>query len=285
LLKLSTKNRFFTKKSKYKVCKLPHQRTPMEKPMSTFCYAKCFAPFTNLIHAVTTKSNQMPLYGSLALHTGEPHNQIINNRQKIVETLKWDNTYHFVTAQQTHSDRIAVIQTSKSIGWSDYKGAIEQCDGLITNQKGVILTILTADCVPLLLFDPRNQVIGALHAGWRGTQSQIASKTVAKMTQHYGTQPKDLIAYIGPSIKRCCYEVDKTVMQHFQQTNAYDKKGDKYMLDLPHINFSQLLESNLQSRNIETSPHCTACDTELFFSYRKEKGCSGRFMSMIGLAR
>jgi copper oxidase (laccase) domain-containing protein len=104
------------------------------------------------------------------------------------------------------------------------------------------------------------------------------------MQKEFNSNPVDIIAGVAPSIGRCCYEVDWGVAQYFQEyNNAFDKIGDKYMLDLPYINKSQLLKAGLQEKNIELSNICTACEVDRYFSYRKENGCSGRFMSMIGM--
>jgi copper oxidase (laccase) domain-containing protein len=104
------------------------------------------------------------------------------------------------------------------------------------------------------------------------------------MKETYGCSPKDILAGIAPSIGRCCYEVGKDVAEHFFATpEGLTQKGDKFMLDLPFINKLQLLSIGIKDENIEMSHICTACEVDRFFSYRKEQGCSGRFMSMIGL--
>ena len=104
------------------------------------------------------------------------------------------------------------------------------------------------------------------------------------MKEVFGCQEQDIIAGVAPSIGRCCYEVGADVAQHFFDTpQGFTSSGEKYMLDLPYINKQQLLNVGLQEKHIEMSNICTACEVEHFFSYRKEKGCSGRFMSMIGL--
>lgn len=212
---------------------------------------------------------------------------IIKNRNNLVQQLPFDQNTTYITAQQTHSDHIALIEKSKSRGWTDYEAAIPDCDAMITAQKGVVLTILTADCVPVLLYDPVHEVIGAVHAGWRGTEKNITGKTVEKMIDMFDINPKDLIVYIAPSIKRCCYEVGEEVILHFSNNESsnetFDAKGEKYMLDLPMINQLQLQEKGVILDNIETDPACTSCEVDHFFSYRKEQGCSGRFMSMIAL--
>jgi len=236
----------------------------------------------NCTHIITKKDIGQAHSFSLALHTGEEPQKIIENRSTIAKNFP---NMHFIVANQTHSDNISVIKEKNRTWLSDRaEHAIDNCDALITNQTDIMLTILTADCVPILLFDPKQNVVAAIHAGWKGTEQQIALKTVKKMQEEFNSNPKDIIAGVAPSIGRCCYEVDWNVAQHFETIeNAYDKKDEKYMLDLPYINKLQLLNAGLLEENIELSNICTACDVEDYFSYRKEGGCSGRFMSMIGL--
>jgi YfiH family protein len=147
-----------------------------------------------------------------------------------------------------------------------------------------MLNILTADCVPILLYDTKKEVVAAIHAGWRGTHMHIVTKTVQKMIDTFNSNPKDIIAGIAPSIGRCCYEVGEDVAEHFfDMPQSFTRKDEKYMLDLPLINKEQLLIAGLKEESIEMSHICTSCNVERFFSYRKEQGCSGRFMSTIGL--
>jgi len=236
----------------------------------------------NCTHIITKKDIGQAHSFSLALHTGEEPQKIIENRTTIAKNFP---NMHFIVANQTHSDNINVIKENNKTWLSDREEhAIENCDALITNRTDIMLTILTADCVPILLFDLKQNVVAAIHAGWKGTEQQIVLKTVEKMQEEFNSNPKDIIAGVAPSIGRCCYEVDWNVAQHFETIeNAYDKKGDKYMLDLPYVNKLQLLNAGLLEENIEMSNICTACEVEDYFSYRKEGGCSGRFMSMIGL--
>lgn len=232
-------------------------------------------------HLVTQKETALPYAFSLALHTQEDAQEIAKNRALLKKQFPHQN---FIVANQTHSANIHVVTQAKEVGWESLEDAIENCDALITNQKNIMLTILTADCVPILLFDPVQKVVAAVHAGWRGTEQQILLKTVQKMQEVFQTNPKDILAGIAPSIGKCCYEVDWNVAKHFEPIeNAYHQKNDKYMLDLPYINQQQLLNIGVKTENIEMSNLCTACHVEHYFSYRKEQGCSGRFISTIGL--
>jgi len=239
-------------------------------------YEGCF-------HAVTTKVRTLCSQGSMALHTGEPEDEVVANRQEIAKRLGIGQQAHFVVAEQTHSDHIAIIKRRESRGWYTAEDAIADCDAMITDQKGVVLTILTADCVPVLLYDPKKAVVAAIHAGWKGTRAQITEKTVQKMVETFGSDPKEIVAFIAPSIGRCCYEAREDVAQHFLDEQTFDRVGENYMLDLPLINQKQLLAAGLNVEHIERCGQCTSCEVERYFSYRKEQGCSGRFMSMIAL--
>ncbi len=252
--------------------------------MVDFYRFKHFKKYKNLIHAVTSKATQFPYAFSLALHTGENKKDIIQNRELLSSLLNTARKVNFIVANQTHSDHIEVITSNETKGWKSLNDAIKDCDALITNCQDVVLTILTADCVPVLLYDVKQQVVAAVHAGWKGTKEEIVAKTVSKMKEVYGCEAKDILAGIAPSIGCCCYEVDKDVVEHFFDIpEGFTKIKHKYMLDLPLINKKQLLGVGLKEDNIDMSDICTACEVDRFFSYRKEQGCSGRFMSMIGL--
>ena len=252
--------------------------------MLDFYRFKDFEKYPSLFHAVTTKSDSLPHHFSLALHTGEDKQGIIHNRQTLAKQLHLKTKTHFIVANQTHSANITVIDKKSTKGWESLETAIEDSDALITNLPNTILTILTADCVPVLLYDPEQKVVAAIHAGWKGTEAQIVTKTVQKMQDIFGSNPSNIIAGIAPSIGRCCYEVGEDVAKHFFDIpKAYTPLHEKYMLDLPYINKEQLLKSGIKEAHICMSNICTACDYKHFFSYRKEAGCSGRFMSMIGL--
>ncbi len=249
--------------------------------MKRFYRFKRLSAYASIVHQVSQKDQASPYLGSLALHTDENPNEILQNRQQIQEQYP---QMKFVVADQTHSANIQVVERAENIGWETQETAIADCDALLSNQEGVMLTILTADCVPILLFDPIQKVVGAVHAGWNGTKKEILSKTIQKMQERFGSKPQDIIAGIAPSIGRCCYEVGEDVAKNFfEDRNAMDRVGEKYMLDLPYINQQQLLKAGLKAENIELSGICTACDVEYYFSYRQEQGCSGRFMSIIGL--
>ena len=252
--------------------------------MLSFYRFSHFKEYDLLLHAVSTKSEKRPYAFSLALHTGEEAQSIIANRNTLAKQLVSTAPLHFIVANQTHNDHIKIIDKPVTRGWKSSSDAIEDCDALITNVPYVVLTILTADCVPILLYDPEQKVVAAVHAGWKGSKAQIVKKTVKKMIQIFGSNASDIKAGIAPSIGGCCYEVGEEVAEHFfDLPQAYKQSGEKYMLDLPTVNKQQLLDVGIKIDNIEMSHICTACEVEHYFSYRKEHGCSGRFMSMIAL--
>jgi hypothetical protein len=253
--------------------------------LHNFYQFKHFSSLRKLIHGVSYKDETMPYSFSLALHTGEKKEDIIFNRQAFAKQLSFSAPPYFVLANQTHSDNITIIDQTKTQGWQKEEDAIENCDALITNLPHVLLCVLTADCVPILLYDPKTEVVATVHAGWRGSAAKIVQKTVEKMQHSFGTEPKNILASIAPAIGKCCYEVNKEVIEHFKAyPHAYRQtKQEKYMLDLADINQQQLLDTGLTSSHIEMSHVCTACEVENYFSYRKEQGCSGRFVSFIGM--
>ncbi len=252
--------------------------------MQAFYQFDHYSKEKTLIHAVSKKNFGEEYAFSLALHTGETQERIIANRESLVRQLSVEEKTVFVTANQIHSDHIVVIDKKEMRGWHDLKDAVQECDALVTNQRGVVLTILTADCVPVLLYDPVKRVVAAVHAGWKGTQADIITKTIGAMGVRFGSDPSDILAGVAPAIGRCCYEVGEDVALYFlNYSDAIEQCGEKYMLDLPQINRRQMILAGLLDAHIEMSGICTACEVEEYFSYRKEDGCSGRFMSMIGM--
>ena len=183
-------------------------------------------------------------------------------------------------------------------------------DASITNVPNVLVSVQTADCVPILLVDPVKRAVAAIHAGWRGTLARIAEKSVGRMIQEFGSKPADLIVAIGPAIGPCCYEVGvelvtKFTAQFAEAAEYFDepRTGDEpnpiqwlnmkppghqpppknVHLDLRKANVSQLRSTGVRAANIHVSTLCTACHTNLLFSYRKEGANSGRLMAVVGI--
>jgi len=210
-----------------------------------------------------------------------------------------------VTLRQVHSDVIHCVGALPRVALAG--------DGLLTATPGLLLAIQTADCLPVILVDLKRRAVGAFHAGWRGTVKRIVEKGVGAMRRWFGSRPRDLKAAIGPGIHDCCYEVGEEVRTKFESQFAYaealfhevresDPVREKYpllfltarapghsklpkkiFLDLVEANRRQLLAAGVPAKSIEASPLCTACRTDLLFSYRAEKGKTGRMMGVVGI--
>jgi len=160
-------------------------------------------------------------------------------------------------------------------------------DGLITTTPGVALLLRFADCVPLLMYDPRQRALALVHSGWKGTVKNIAGAAVAALARHAGSRPEDVWAGIGPAIGPCCYRVSQEVVDAISRacppgTPAVREENGALHLDLPEVVSAQLKATGV--RHVTRSGLCTACDTETWFSYRAADGCTGRFGVLAMLA-
>ena len=179
---------------------------------------------------------------------------------------------NLVLTRQTHTDIVFAVDESHK-GTGLFSEDLPECDGLITNSPGVGLVVFTADCTPILLWDQVIGAVGAVHAGWRGTASQIAAKAVKAMAEHYGSSPENIYAAIGPNIGQCCFETDADVpvamLSVFGgEVNAYIRQQkDKYYVNLKEINALSLRRAGV--KNIDISCECTACRPDKFWSHRR----------------
>jgi polyphenol oxidase len=213
-----------------------------------------------------------------------------------------------ITLRQIHSDIIRRVDSISAANKEPLSG-----DGMITATPGLLLGIQAADCLPVILVDLKRHVVGVFHAGWRGTMQRIVEKGVGEMHRMFGGNPRDLKAAIGPGIHGCCYEVGEEVRIKFESQFEYgatlfrevkesDPVREKYpllflsarapghsdlpkkiFLDLVEANRRQLLSAGVPAKNIEASPLCSNCNPELLFSYRAEKGKTGRMMAVAGI--
>jgi YfiH family protein len=273
--------------------------------------------FPWLVHGFSTRVGGFSrAYGKDALNLGFTKNDskaaVERNRAAFLRELGADHgrgkarsLWLLVTLRQVHSD---IIRFVDSPAQSQLVG-----DGLITATPGLLLAIQTADCLPIILVDPKRRAVGAFHAGWRGTVKRIIEKGVGEMHRCFGSRPSDLKAAIGPGIHGCCYEVGGEVREKFESQFAYaatlfreveesDPVREKYpmlfltarapghsvlpkkiFLDLVEANRQQLLAVGVPAKSIEASPLCTNCRTDLLFSHRAEKGRTGRMMGVVGI--
>ncbi len=186
---------------------------------------------------------------------------------------------------QVHGDTVRTVDAS-NCGEGLLRPAPEPCDALITNVPGVTLTVLSADCVPVLLVDPIRKVAGAVHAGWRGTASGIVKKTVEAMTACYGAKPCDLICAIGPSIGACCFETDPDVPEALRETlgasaspHVIPVSPGRFRIDLKAVNALWLSRCGVE--NVSISSECTVCRPERYFSHRRQGKRRGSMASVI----
>ncbi len=228
------------------------------------------------------------------------------NRRLLAEAITGSTETPLHLVKQFHSNLV------RGAG-SD--GTVCKGDGLITDEPGILLAVQTADCIPVLVADKKKRVVGAFHAGWRGTVQRIVENGVGRMRLLYGSKPEDLIAAIGPGIGACCYGVGDEVLSEFESQFAYAQElfrevfdsdpvrkkypmlfltqrapghspvGPQLHLDLVEANRRQLMDAGLRARTIHVAGGCTQCDRDLFFSHRGSQGFAGRMMSAIGIRR
>jgi len=259
-----------------------------------------------LIHGFSTKPGGVSDQGgervlNLGFTEWDTKDNVLENRRRFQSALGTSDL-QLVSLKQIHSDVIHLFDVAPSQSC--------QGDASVTNRPGLLLGVQTADCVPILLVDPKKRAIAAIHAGWRGTLQRIVVKAIGQLQMHFKSKPGDLFAAIGPSIGGCCYEVGTEVATQFlsQFAEAPEwfhefRTGDEpnpiqwlnmmppghqpppknVLLDLRKANRAQLLVAGLRAPNIFVSGLCTACYRDLLFSYRKEGPQSGRMLSVIGI--
>lgn len=237
--------------------------------------------FSSIVHFQTTRHGGCSLgdFGSLNLSftTGDNPDHVAKNRNLLADKLKLPLDC-FVMAHQTHTDNIMIV-SKKDRGrgaFMEYRNDIYNTDAFVTNEKGIMICVKTADCIPVLCYDKVKKVIAAIHAGWSGTAQSISLKSIELMKSHYNSDPKDIVVGIGAGAGVCCYEVDKDVLDkltasissYYNRDDYYIKHGDKYKVDLKLINKIQLEYSGVLSENIETNHECTICNPKKYFSWR-----------------
>ena len=181
-----------------------------------------------------------------------------------------------VLAEQIHRDKIS------DVDGDDLGKKIKSVDGLVTKISRVNIGVRTADCLPILFYEPKAKIVAAVHAGWKGTLLKISPKMIKKI-ESLGGKAKNIIAAIGPHICGSCYTIPKARVKLFAEKAIRQKDGE-FHLDLALFNFKQLVSSGVNKKNIEILPYCTVCQNNLFFSFRKDKGKDyGEMLAMIGL--
>lgn len=188
-----------------------------------------------------------------------------------------------VRTRQGHTDVVEIVGVShKGIGLSkpqfDY-----DVDGLVTREKGVLLSVRSADCVPVLLYDVKKDIAGAVHSGWLGTKKQISVKAV-ELFKSFGSNPEDILVAMGPAIKSCCYQVGEEFYNHFPgHLSAFSVKNSKIYLELTDIIAKDLINIGIKNENMDICPLCTCCEEEYFFSHRRQGPNRGTMAAFIAV--
>jgi hypothetical protein len=233
-----------------------------------------FLPHHGITAAHSTRHGGVspaPLGMNVSFRVGDHEAFVQENRKRFLRSVGMSENL-LAVPRQIHSATVRAVE---------WPGQLPDCDGLTTNVPGVVLSVTVADCLAILLADPARGVVAAVHAGWRGTASGIATRAVELLQGHYGVHPADLLVYLGPSARACCYEVGEDVASLFG--DAVIRRDQKRYLDLAIANEQQLTRCGVSPGNIETSPDCTISHPELYHSYRRDGGRSGRMMAVIGI--
>ena len=213
---------------------------------------------------------------NIGMHRGDDPENVAKNYEILANALNFD-LKNLVLTHQVHSDIVRVVTKQDAQGLDHHE--YPECDALVTNDPGTALVVFTADCTPILLYDPATGAVGAAHAGWRGTAADIAGKTVRAMEKAFGCKPENIRAAIGPNIAQCCFETDSEVpeamlaalgneaAQHIRRENA------KYYVNLKEINAQFLRNAGVHNSEISTA--CTMCENRRFWSHRVTKGNRG----------
>ena len=226
---------------------------------------------------------------NMAFNRGDNPERVTENYRRFCAGAGFDFNSLVASAQDHHTYVRAVTSADKGIGIYRPRD-MESVDALITNEPNVTLVTYYADCTPLFFVDTEKRAIGLAHAGWRGTVGRIGEKVIKKMTELYGTDPKDIKTAVGPAISVCCYEVDEPCAANFLALTdlpverfVFSKGAGKYMLDLLEANRQILMAAGVPEENKTLSDLCTNCNSELLWSHRATKGHRGTMSAMMCL--
>ncbi|MCM8783145.1 MAG: peptidoglycan editing factor PgeF [Candidatus Omnitrophica bacterium] len=216
------------------------------------------------------KDNSFPAIFIFSLRSGGDM-RIRKNLDYFIKKIK-PSPKRIVSGQQIHDSRIGLVKKESP---SLFFG----CDALITKEKRVALTVFTADCLPIFLYDFKNQVLGLIHAGWRSTKNKIVAETLKLMQSSFASRPANLYVAFGPAIRDCCYKVGREFRNFFPQRYIIKRKNRLYF-DLVGINQDELINYGVKRAHFLDCLLCTSCNNDILFSYRKEGSQSGRIVSL-----
>ena len=234
-----------------------------------------YEPYPDIVCGFSTKvgsSSIPPFYFNMSYSVGDKKENVDNNRKIFFADLGL-NREKVSYQKQVHEDTIKEVNTFGNCGESD---------ALITTKKNLALVISSADCPAILIYDPKNKIIAAVHSGWRGTEKKILQKTIAKLKKKFNSNPEDLVIYLGPSISQTNYEVGEEVAKKFD-SGFILKKENKFYLDLKAANKKMILDEGVKVQNIQISELCSYEYENLLHSYRRDGVKSGRALGVIAM--
>lgn len=237
-----------------------------------------FQPFATVVAAESTRQGGVSAepFASLNLSfsVGDEAEAVSENRRRFFSDLGFTEQ-QLASSHQVHGCQILPVRQP---------GRFDGYDALICNQRQILLAVSIADCVPVLIFDQKNEAIAAVHAGWRGTSLRIVETTLQVMSRQFGTRATDCFAYVGTCIEGCDYAVGEEVAVHFPEDfKIWDASLQRFLLDLKKANFAQLSAFGIPQNQIEISPFSTVSQFDRYFSHRKSGGKTGRMLAVIGL--
>lgn len=208
---------------------------------------------------------------NLGISSGDSAEQVQVNREIVLREQNL-HPHQVITTKQVHSDKIIRVKGS---------GGNHEADGMITDAENLFLAVSSADCASILIAEKSGKALAAVHSGWRGTHLNIASQTVQKFYEYFNIKPSELLVYVGPCIGPNAFEVDEDVYLKFP-SNYFYRKEKKWLLDLKKVISDQLKTAGVPENQTEISTHCTHTEEENFFSFRRDKGITGRHWAVIG---
>lgn len=243
-------------------------------PGTQFSHLK---PFKNLLQINSTRAGGFSAapyhFLNLGIHSADDLRVVRRNRTHFFKKLSIPEN-RLVFPEQVHSDRVEFVYEP---------GKVPRCDALVTDVPNLFLTIQTADCFSLFLFDPVAQAVAIVHSGWRGTARNIVGKTITVMVDECGSRPENILAGIGPGIQQSCYQVDDQTASNFDHAYLIPDGPGHFKLDVQGNILDQLLESGIERDKTQLDRTCTHCTEDLYYSYRRDGSQSGRMMGVIGI--
>ncbi len=230
-----------------------------------------FKPYSCVLAAMSTRGKDTNCYeNNMSLNTGDTKENVLQNRKRFFGSFSIALS-QLAIPQQKHTTNVRLINSA---------GEYSHCDGLITHQKGVFLVVTIADCAPILMYETTQQIVIALHAGWRGTAFGIVHTAMDILRNEYFVNEQSIKVFIGPSAGDCCYEIQHDVAQYFTE-KVLRERNRKLYLNIKAALKNQLVNEGILASNIEIHNDCTICN-KIYHSFRRDGKRSGRMMAFIG---